>query len=177
MSRDDLPFVSRSEWGARESREIHHMDKPVSLVFIHHTNMKSCTTLEEGCEEMRVIQNFHMDDRGWDDVGYNFLVSEAGHVFIGRDWTRVGAHTYGFNRVAIAISVMGNFTERPPSELTLQVVQNVINSGVAQGKITPDYKVYGHRDVRETECPGDKLYAVIKAWEHAGQEPPEKPAA
>lgn len=60
----DLTIVTREKWGARPSKEINYMGTPVGVVFIHHTNMKACTTQDECIEEMKVIQNFHMDDRG-----------------------------------------------------------------------------------------------------------------
>jgi hypothetical protein len=34
---------------------------------------------------MRVIQNYHMDTQGWNDIAYNFAVCPHGFVFIGRD--------------------------------------------------------------------------------------------
>lgn len=60
----NVTIVTRAEWGARDSKEINYMGTPVTVVFIHHTAMKECFTQDECSEEMRVIQNFHMDDRG-----------------------------------------------------------------------------------------------------------------
>ena len=34
---------------------------------------------------MRVIQNYHMDTQGWNDIAYNFAVCPHGYVFVGRD--------------------------------------------------------------------------------------------
>ena len=63
-SNDNVTIVSRAEWGARDSREINYMGTPVSVVFIHHTAMSECFNQTDCAQEMRVIQNFHMDDRG-----------------------------------------------------------------------------------------------------------------
>ena len=30
---------------------------------------------------MKGIQNYHMDSRGWSDIGYNFLVGEDGRIY------------------------------------------------------------------------------------------------
>lgn len=65
----NVTIVTRAEWGARDSKEINYMGTPVSVVFIHHTAMAECFTQEECAQEMRTIQNFHMDDRGW----YSFI--------------------------------------------------------------------------------------------------------
>ncbi|KAI8442188.1 hypothetical protein MSG28_005786 [Choristoneura fumiferana] len=36
----------------------------------------------------------------------------------------------------------------------------------ALGYIKPDYKLVGHRQVRETECPGQAFFDVVKTWDH-----------
>ena len=42
-----------------------------------------------------------MQDNGWRDLGYNFLVDKCGTIFEGRkggvDQPVLGAHTYGWN--------------------------------------------------------------------------------
>ena len=64
FSCDNVTLVTRKEWGARPPKKIVHMNTPVTVLFIHHTDMKSCHTLEECIEQMRIIQDFHMDERG-----------------------------------------------------------------------------------------------------------------
>lgn len=112
---------------------------------------------------------------GWDDIGYNFLIGEDGSVYEGRSWDRIGAHTLGWNDVAIAFSIMGDFTARLPTDNALRTLQIMIDLGIKLGKITPDYKLYGHRNVRDTECPGDELYDHIRTWKHFDHETPVKP--
>lgn len=49
----------------------------------------------------------------------------------------------------------------------MDVVKNLIDYGVFLGKIHTDYKLVGHRQVRNgTVCPGDALFEEIKTWEH-----------
>lgn len=171
----EVTIVSREEWGARPSKEISYMGTPVEVVFIHHTAMKDCQTMEECIEEVKIIQNFHMDNRGWDDIGYNFLIGEDGNVYEGRAWDRIGAHTLGWNDVAVAFSIMGDFRNKLPKASTLHALKTMIDLGVKLGKIARDYKLYGHRNVRDTECPGDVLYDHIKTWGHFDHNTPKKP--
>lgn len=63
---------------------------------------------------------------GWDDIGYNFLIGGTGQVFTGRGWNKVGAHTYGFNRNAIAFSLMGNYENNPPPQIMLDTLKEMI---------------------------------------------------
>nr|QZM06961.1 peptidoglycan recognition protein 2 [Sepioteuthis lessoniana] len=159
-----FPVVTRAEWGASPPKEIVSIPMPVDIVFIHHTAMDYCYNISSCSAEMRKIQDFHMIDRGWFDIGYNYLVGEDGRVYEGRGWDREGAHTKGYNRVAVAISVMGDFTSRIPNQKALSAVQNLILCGVEQNKISENYSLFGHRDVRNTACPGDSFYRLIHSW-------------
>ena len=103
---------------------------------------------------------------GWDDIGYNFLIGQDGRVYEARGWNREGAHTKHWNKVAIAFSIMGNFMTSLPNQAALDAVNNMIKCAVKLNKLTPDFKLYGHRDVGTTACPGDDLYRLIETWPH-----------
>lgn len=51
----------------------------------------------------------------------------------------------------------------------LQAAKDLIAFGVAQGYIDPAYKLLGHRQVRDTECPGGRLFQEISTWPHFTQ--------
>jgi len=42
--------------------------------------------------------------------------------------------------------------------------KNLIACGIHKNYIKPDYSLYGHRDVKVTDCPGDHLYSKIQNW-------------
>jgi hypothetical protein len=77
--------VSRAEWGARPPKRVSpgintrsatgHWEGTSMGSFPH----ASCAT------KVRVIQNYHMDTQGWNDIAYNFLVCPHNYVFVGRD--------------------------------------------------------------------------------------------
>ena len=96
-------------------------------------------------------------------------------MYEGRAWDRIGAHTLKWNDVAIAFSFLGDYCSKLPNEKAFNALNNMLKLGVKLGKLSPDYKIYGHRDVRETECPGDELYNLIKTWEHFDNNTPVKP--
>lgn len=102
------------------------------------------------------------------------MIGEDGQVYEGRGWDHVGAHTYGWNRIAIAFSIMGNYMTRIPNKKAIEALKEIISVGISKGKITKDYKLYGHKDVGKTECPGEKLYHLIKTWPEFG--PAVKPS-
>ncbi len=70
----------------------------------------SCYDDETCASYVRGIQNFHIDDRGWADIGYHFLVGENGKVYEGRGWDRQGAHSPGFNNDGYGRHIYLSFT-------------------------------------------------------------------
>lgn len=68
---EPLKIVTRAEWNAREPKTIVDMTNPVPFVIIHHSYIPGpCNTSVECEEAMRKMQDMHMDDREWFDVGY-----------------------------------------------------------------------------------------------------------
>ncbi|XP_030373354.1 peptidoglycan-recognition protein LC isoform X3 [Scaptodrosophila lebanonensis] len=167
VANGTLELVDVGRWGGSPSK--HPLDRlslPVHRVIISHTASESCES-EEVCKyRVRVIQEFHMNGWGWDDVGYNFMVGGDGRIYVGRGWDCVGAHTKGYNMDSIGISFIGTFNKILPTEQQLQACQLLIAEGVRLKKLDPDYKLYGHRQLSATESPGALLYKIIKTWPH-----------
>jgi N-acetylmuramoyl-L-alanine amidase len=113
---------------------------------------------------MRSIQNYHIDSLGWPDIGYNYLVGEDGRAYEGRGWDAEGAHTYGYNSDAVAVSCIGDFSNVEPNAAAQAAIQNTFACAVQQGFLTSTYEMFGHRDGGCTACPGDALYARIQTW-------------
>ncbi|XP_042240237.1 peptidoglycan-recognition protein SC2-like isoform X2 [Homarus americanus] len=166
-----LSLVSREEWEAREPVLITPLNLPMRGVFVHHSAMAFCETTEECVAELKIIQALHMDTNCWDDIGYSFLVGENGKVYEGRGWDRQGAHTKYYNRANYGICVMGNFEERLPNEKALTALKDIMDCGVKEGKLIEDFKMFGHRDARNTTaCPGQKLYENLQTWSIYGHD-------
>ncbi|XP_064603498.1 peptidoglycan recognition protein 1-like [Liolophura sinensis] len=173
----DVTITTRAEWEAREPRDKEIKDTAqVGIVIIHHTSRAHCEKSEDCATEMRKLQDFHMDERGWDDIAYNFLVGEDGSVYEARGWKYQGAHTFQWNAVSIGIAVMGNFQQKELSQKSMDALRSLITCGVTKGFISPDYKLYGRRDMNpNTTSPGDKLYAQIKTWQQFDTKKPVHP--
>jgi peptidoglycan-recognition protein LB len=48
----------------------------------------------------------------------------------------------------------------------LQAAKNLIEYGILNNNVASNYTLYGHRQARKTECPGDRLFNEIKSWTH-----------
>ncbi|EFN77212.1 peptidoglycan-recognition protein LC isoform X1 [Harpegnathos saltator] len=160
-------FVERNEWGAQPpSQPLTRLKLPVPYVIISHTATDFCTTQSECTFHVRFAQTFHIESRKWSDIGYNFLVGGDGLAYVGRSWDYVGAHSFGFNNRSIGISFIGTFNSVIPPKVQLHAAQKIIELGVKAGKIAPDYKLLGHRQISKTLSPGDALYSILKTWPH-----------
>uniref|UniRef100_A0A4W5JJP4 Peptidoglycan recognition protein 5 n=1 Tax=Hucho hucho TaxID=62062 RepID=A0A4W5JJP4_9TELE len=146
--RVTVEVVTRGQWGEAAPRCQETLKYPAQRVVIHHTLIH--------------IQRMHMQDRNFDDIGYNFLIGEDCTVYEGRGWGVVGAHTKGNNHNSLGIAFMGNFNNESPSPAALSSVKQLLQCGVSQGHLHPVFIVLGHRDLRDTACPGERLYAALK---------------
>ncbi|XP_018106977.1 N-acetylmuramoyl-L-alanine amidase [Xenopus laevis] len=167
----DCPAViPRCMWGAKPyNGKPTFLRLPLSHVFIHHTYEPSqpCTSFSECAANMRSMQNFHQQDRSWDDIGYSYVVGSNGYLYEGRGWNWVGAHTRGHNTFAYGVSFIGDYTSKVPKNSILALVKDrFLSCAVRLGYITPNYIIQGHRQVVSTSCPGDALYKEIQSWDH-----------
>lgn len=53
----------------------------------------------------------------------------------------------------------------PPKNM-LQSTKDLIAYAVEAGHLEQNYTIFGHRQVRDTECPGGALFNEIKNWPH-----------
>ncbi|XP_007668386.2 N-acetylmuramoyl-L-alanine amidase [Ornithorhynchus anatinus] len=142
---------------------------PLGFMYIHHTYIphQPCTTFHQCTLNMRGMQTFHQDDRGWDDIGYSFVVGSDGYVYEGRGWHWVGAHTRGVNSKGFGVSFIGNYTAMLPDARALHMVRDALpHCALRAGYLHPDYIMHGHRQVVATDCPGEALYQHIRSWPH-----------
>ncbi|XP_028320875.1 peptidoglycan recognition protein 5 [Gouania willdenowi] len=161
INHPEVDIVSREQWGAAEPRGKTAFRGRVQRVIIHHTALESCTCLTQCMQELVSIQRYHMNQRGFDDIGYNFLVSVDGRLFEGRGWKTVGAHSKHHNADSVGIAVMGNFNDLQPTQQTLESIKQLLQLGVSRGFLEAEFTLCGHRDVGDTQCPGEHLYAAL----------------
>uniref|UniRef100_A0A4W4GMT7 Peptidoglycan recognition protein 6 n=1 Tax=Electrophorus electricus TaxID=8005 RepID=A0A4W4GMT7_ELEEL len=169
----DCPaIIPRCMWEAKPYRGIPTLlSLPLSFLFIHHTYEPSqpCLTFYQCSRDMRAMQRFHQDDRGWDDIGYSFVAGSDGYLYEGRGWHWQGAHTKGYNSKGYGVSFIGDYTSSIPSQSTMDLVRHQLAKCATDGvKLVSDFTIHGHRQLVSTSCPGDALYNKIKGWTQFG---------
>uniref|UniRef100_A0A8C4WFL9 Peptidoglycan-recognition protein n=1 Tax=Gopherus evgoodei TaxID=1825980 RepID=A0A8C4WFL9_9SAUR len=146
---------SEFHWPILHNEPFLRVITPVPYVIIYHTAGSSCISQASCSQLVRSIQNYHMDSNGWADIGYNFLIGEDGRVYEGRGWSTVGHPCLRLERYITGIQV--------PSAAALNIAQDLIQCAVNMGSLSSSYILKGHRNVKETESPGEALY-VITQW-------------
>jgi len=155
-------IISREDWGAQPPVGEYVPHDPYRLTQ-HHTAGRRIYTLEDGKAEMRFIQDFHQNGRGWQDIGYHFCMDDAGRIYEGTPMEYRGTHTGGNNTGNLGISLFGNYHEpdQSPSRAALDSLVSIWSWLAFYYEINPD-TLYGHRDYGSgTACPGDNFYVEI----------------
>ena len=95
------------------------------------------------------VHNWHLGN-GWAGIGYHFYVRKDGSVYRGRPENWIGAHTSGHNS-KIGICAEGNFEVEQMGAAQKNAIIELLEYLYGKyGKL----KVYGHRDLDATACPG-----------------------
>lgn len=180
-----MMILSREDWGAdpKLPRKGHQIGASKRTeVFIHHTvipdndaTRNEWENLDEVRAKMRILQTIRRKDLGT-DVPYNFVAfcMADGELVLGegRGLSRTGSHTANHNRSAIGIAFQGNFEDYAlPVHFDAQLAdlgrwlnklrweEGFENLGSSHPK---GRDVWGHRDIKATLCPGEKLYDKLE---------------
>jgi hypothetical protein len=161
LLRDREDVVSRSGWGGRAPRCGSARHTP-NRITVHHTETPINPNVSDAAR-MRQIQNFHIDGRGWCDVGYHLLIGVDGRIYQGRDENRRGAHAgSGNNNNNVGISFIGSFQSQLPNASQLEAGARAIRGVADEWGIAIDRShVFGHREMRSTDCPGQALFNFL----------------
>lgn len=181
---DKPTLVTRAQWGADESImdwTPEYVDD-IKGITVHHTAETNDYSCADSAAIVRSIYRIHAIDRGFGDIGYNVLVDKCGTLFEGRSGGQrhpvIAGHAYGYNRHTFGISMMGHHTSTPPTDATLESVAAMAAWKMSNGYVDPAGtvtltsaagvsktvpKVFGHRDVVVTECPGQMAYDRLGA--------------
>lgn len=152
-----MDIITRKDWGARKRKSAPETVAPATrrAVMAHHSTGEELGR-EDYPEWVRQIQTHHMDVNGWQDIGYNFLVSPAGDIFEGRGWDAVGAHCSGYNAPAIGVCVLGEYGTGTVTDAAMGALVELLAE--AERRAGHDLEQEGHRDRFSTACPGSVLY-------------------
>ena len=173
------PVVTRTEWGCPDGQITTHGSlsyTTVTHLIAHHTAMGNETPGSDWRAIVRSIWNFHVFERGWADIGYNYLIDPNGVIYEGRSGgdNVIGAHFSGVNAGTMAVAMLGDFSNAAPTTEALNSLKKILAWKCDQRGLDPAGRslhiasqldlntISGHRDgPGATECPGDSFYPML----------------
>jgi len=180
-------IITRAQWGAPAQKCAPDVAPALVGAVLHHTAGANDYASVPAAElQIQGDARYH-ESLGWCDLGYNFVVDKWGNIYEGRanSMTQavVGAHAGGFNTGTVGIAMLGTFDTAPTAAMQRSVAQiigwrlgaygvNPTGSMVyytGQNEVGALYnnqnvalpRVFAHRDVWATACPGDGGYATL----------------
>lgn len=159
---DDL----RGAWGARAPKTSPTFVSPANRTeFMVHwnggpTGLTAASPHSRCLAVVKADQNFHMDGRGWNDIGYNGLVCPHARAIECRGIDYAGAHCPNHNTSAYGWQfAIGQGELVTPAMFDRMARARADCSARSGHALTP----MGHRDGFATSCPGDQAEAWVKA--------------
>ena len=124
--------------------------KSTDYIVIHCAATKA--SMDIGLTEIR---KWHVQDNGWRDVGYHYIIRRNGEVELGRSNRDTGAHAAGYNHKSISLCMVGGMAEDNSAENNFTAQQwTALLDLVKQLKSNyPDADVIRHNEISEKECP------------------------
>jgi hypothetical protein len=150
--------VTRAGWGANEMLRFDRYGNekwpqafyPPQKLTVHHT--AGINDDPDPAATVRAIYRYHAIDRGWGDIGYQFLIDGRGTVYEGRqtDTSTVtppafdangkvvqGAHVANHNSGNIGISLLGTYSSRRPTVYAQRSLERLLASLSVRTGISP----------------------------------------
>lgn len=106
------------------------------------------------------IRDWHINYRGWLDIGYALVVRRDGSVELGRDldndgdiFEEIGAHTLGYNKESIGLCWVGGYggvdNRTEAQKRTMESITKMLHTWY------PNAEIKGHRDFENVnkDCP------------------------
>ena len=124
--------------------------RTINKIIVH------CADTPEGRDVRAAeIKRWHTKERGWNDIGYHYVIDLDGTIEPGRPIEVAGAHCTGHNADSIGICYIGGCdkdmkpkdTRTPEQKTALELLLKYL---VAK---YPGVKIYGHKDFAQKACP------------------------
>lgn len=163
----ETPVLSRNAWQAvPAARELMSAQDKIKGIVIHHTAGRTPVEADEPMI-LKNIQSFHMNDMKWGDIAYHYLIAPSGKIYEGRNPKFTGDsgtkyHTNGL----LMICFVGTYDKRLPTPKARYSLKKLIKNRLAYYRLV-ESNVCCHRDLAQTDCPGNALYAWVQLqkWE------------
>lgn len=125
--------------------------RSINKIIIH------CSATREGQDiPVETIKKWHIEGRGWSDIGYHFYIDINGKIQKGRDIAKIGAHCKGQNRNSIGICYCGGVEAdgKTPKDTRTDEQKDALLAVLRTLKaMYPKAIIHSHNDYANKACP------------------------
>ena len=116
-----------------------------------------CSATREGLPvNVDDIRRWHVDENGWQDIGYHYVIHLDGSIHAGRPEEVAGAHCNGYNRTSIGVCYVGGIAsdgKTPKDTRTNAQTTSMVNLLRRLKVKYPNATVCGHNELARKACP------------------------
>ena len=123
-----------------------------------------CSATPEGrTVTVAEIDKWHRD-KGYNGIGYHYVIGLNGEVWKGRDINLIGAHTQGYNSNSIGVCYIGGCDKSMKAKDTRTASQKVALLNLVKDlkKQFPTAIIHGHNEFAAKACPSFDVKLWIK---------------
>jgi N-acetyl-anhydromuramyl-L-alanine amidase AmpD len=136
------------------------MSREINLIIIHCT-----ATPPEFDIDVETVRRWHIFERGFNDIGYHYLIKRDGTLESGRPVDMVGAHASGYNQNSIGVALVGGISKKGAAVNNFTNEQfDTLKKLLNELKSTYEgIKIIGHNEVSNKACPSFNVQEWLKA--------------
>tara|TARA_R110001632_G_scaffold56213_1_gene137665 strand:+ start:812 stop:1246 length:435 start_codon:yes stop_codon:yes gene_type:complete len=126
--------------------------RKINSIIVH------CSATPEGREvDIDTIRGWHVNERGWSDIGYHYVIYLDGSIHKGRSLKKQGAHTKGHNKNSIGICYIGGLEEdcKTSKDTRTDAQKESLTTLLLELKTVNycDAIIHSHSDFSNKDCP------------------------
>jgi len=125
--------------------------RQINKIIVH------CSATREGQDiPIETIKKWHVEGRGWSDIGYHFYIDINGNIQMGRNIAKIGAHCKGQNRNSIGICYCGGVEAdgKTPKDTRTDEQKDALLAVLRTLKaMYPEAIIHSHNDYANKACP------------------------
>jgi len=118
--------------------------RKISSIVVH------CSDSDNKKHNHKIIEEWHVKERGFNSIGYHYIIEWGGQIRIGREIWKAGAHVRGQNSYSIGVCLTAkNFFHLEQIDSLIKLLNNLLYIFNLK---TSD--VYGHYELDKAKtCP------------------------
>lgn len=180
-------LIMRAQWGAKHrngygDRSAYY---PLKKTFLHHSVTAMIAASASVATESAAVRSIEQIGQNRFGVGmsYNVLSPSSGRLYQGTGFSRIAAHTGGFNTSGFALCFIGNYDTNELTDAQKRSAAELAIANWVEGIFEQPVWTNCHLDVFATSCPGNdackartEINAIAASLIRDGKAPSRTPA-